>query len=202
MLNDSKSIEFSSALVALLKGVVNREGQTKQWNTIVTQTANIEDYMSKIGLTLMLDQTDGYAYLKQQEFTEETAEIPRVVPRHQLSYPVSLLLVLLRKQLLEFDTQSGDDRNIISKQDIIEKMRPYLKDTTNEVKQIKEIESNIKRIEEMGFIRALKGSEPQYEVLRIIRSFVDAGWLSEMDSRLNAYREYQLGAAEELDDKV
>lgn len=201
MLDDKKSIEFSVALVALLRGIVSREGQTKQWNTIVTQTANIEDYVSKIGLTLMLDETDGYAYLKQREPTDEISEIPRLIPRHQLSYPVSLLLVLLRKQLLEFDTHSADERNIISKQEIIEKVLPFLKDTSNEAKQIKEIEGYIRRVEEMGFIRSINGAEPKYEVLRIIRSFVDAGWLSKMDSLLNAYREYALGETEAVGDE-
>ena len=153
----------------------------------------MEDYVSKIGLTLIVDQTDGYAYLKQQTFTEDHLEIPRLIPRHPLSYPVSLLLVLLRKQLLEFDSKGNEQRFILSKQDIIEKLRPYLADTSNEVKQAKEIESYIKRIEDMGFVRRLKGSDDQYEILRIIRGFVDAQWLADMDDLLKTYQTYVAG---------
>lgn len=194
---DEKSAAFSAALISLLKGVVNREIHIKQWNAIVTGRTQIEDYVAKIGLILMLDETDGYAYLKQQTQTEDNFEFPRLIPRYALSYPVSLLLVLLRKQLLEFDSKNSEQRFIVSKQEIVEMLRPYLKDTTNEAKQIKEIELQIKRIKEMGFVRLMDESTENYEVLRILRSFVDAQWLGEMNERLQAYKIYAQGHQQE-----
>ncbi|MEG0897405.1 MAG: DUF4194 domain-containing protein [Ruthenibacterium sp.] len=197
---DEKSVAFSNALVALFKGVINRETQSKQWGVLLAQRAQIEDYVAKIGLTVIVDENDGYAYLKQQTQVEEHAEIPRLIPRYALSYPVSLLLVLLRKQLLAFDAKNSVERFIVSKQELIETLRPYLKDTSNEAKQIKEIEANLNRIQEMGFIRTLDGDATQYEVLRILRGFVDAQWLSEMDARLQAYQTYAQGAQPEGSD--
>lgn len=72
-------------------------------------------------------------------------------------------------------------------------LRPYLKDTSNEARQLKEMESNLNRIKDMGFIRVLDGADGNYEVLRILRSFVDAQWLGQMEERLQAYHAYAQG---------
>jgi len=190
---DEKSIAFSGAAVALFRGVISRDAQVKHWNILLAQRAQMEDYVAKIGLELVLDEVDGYAYLKQQTQIEDHLDIPRLIPRYQLSYQVSVLLVLLRKQLLEFDSKNSEERFILSKQELVELLRPYLRDTSNEAKQLKEIEANLNRIKEMGFIRKLDSSDTQYEVLRILRSFVDAQWLGEMDKRLQAYQEFAQG---------
>lgn len=198
---DEQSIAFSMATVALFKGIINREIYPRQWNIITAKQAQIEEYVEKLGLTLVLDETDGYAYLKQQTLTEDHLEIPRLIPRYPLSYQVSLLLVLLRKQLLEFDSQNNAERFIISKQEIVALLRPYLKEATNEAKQLKEIEANLNRIKDMGFIRALDGTDAQYEILRILRGYVDAQWLGEFDTRLQAYRAYTQESSGEEESK-
>jgi hypothetical protein len=97
-MGDGEDLAFSRAVVALFKNVVFKEADREHWEAIITQKSKIEDYMSKIGLTLIVDEMDGYGYLKQRAYGEGEDEIPRLVPRHALSSPVSLLLVLLRKQ--------------------------------------------------------------------------------------------------------
>lgn len=198
---DGNNVEFSTALVSLLKGVVNRDDHIKQWNTITIHAAQIDDYFAQIGLVMVLDQTDGYAYLKQLDLNGNDVDIPRLIPRHQLNYMTSILLVLLRKQLIDFDQHSSEGRFIISKQDIVEKLSPFLKETTNEAKQFKDIEASIKRIESMGLIRSLKDSNSKFEILRIIRGFVDAQCLEKIDERLEEYRNYCLGDYKEEEDE-
>lgn len=192
---DEKSIAFSGALVALFRGFISREVNAKHWNTVCKQQTQIDDYVSKIGLALVVDDADGYAYLKQQTQVEDHLEIPRLIPRYQLSYPVSVMLVLLRKLLLERDSVDNAARLILTKQELSELMRPYLKDTSNEVKQRKDMDINLNKIREMGFIRMLNGTDDRFEVLRILRSFVDAQWLGEMDQRLQEYQALAQGGA-------
>ena len=43
-----------------------------------------------------------------QRADEDGSALPRLVPRRQLSYPVSLLLALLRKRLAEADAAGGE----------------------------------------------------------------------------------------------
>ena len=177
---------FSRALVALFKNVVLKESDQEHWEVILTQKNKIEDYVSKIGLTLIIDEMDGYGYLKQRSYGEGEEEIPRLVPRHPLSYSVSLLLALLRKQLVEFDSVTGDQRLIVTRQQIVERMSLFLKDTANEAKLIGEIDRHIERVERMGFLRRLRGSADSFEVQRILRSFVNAEWLNNFNERLDA----------------
>jgi len=192
-MNYSDDLKLSRALVALFKNVVLKEADQEHWEVILTQKNKIEDYVNKIGLTLIIDEMDGYAYLKQRSYGEGEEEIPRLVPRHALSFPVSLLLVLLRKQLLEFDSSTGDQRLIVTRQQIAERMSLFLKDTTNEAKLIGNIDRHIERVEKMGFLRRLRGSEDSFEVQRILRSFVNAEWLNHFNERLEAYKRYAGG---------
>ncbi|MCM0760460.1 DUF4194 domain-containing protein [Sporomusa sphaeroides DSM 2875] len=192
-MNVPDNLSFSRALVALFKNVVFKESDPEHWEVILAQKYKIEDYVSKIGLTLMVDEMDGYGYLKQRSYGEGEAEIPRLVPRHALSYPVSLLFVLLRKQLLEFDSTTGDRRLIVTRQQLAERMRLFLKDTTNEAKMVADIDKHIDRIENMGFLRRLRGSDDSFEVQRILRSFVNAEWLHNVNEQLDLYRVYAGG---------
>lgn len=187
---DKRNLEVSTVLVTLLKGVVSQATQQKLWNTIMENQIQIEDYVSKIGLTLIVQEQDGYAYLRQRKFDNEEEEIPRLIPKRQLSFITSLMLVLLRKELIELSKGGSDEKFTISKQEIIEKVCPYLKTTTDEAKQKKEIETNIKKIEEMGFLRSLKNSDTQYEILPLVRGFIDAKWLGELDGKLQEYMDY------------
>lgn len=194
--------DFSVAVVALLKGIVS-ESDTKIWNTILDQQVYIDDYVSKIGLRLMIHNQDGYAYLKQVENMEDEKPIPRLVTRRQLKYLTSLILVILRKELVELNKNAEIGRYIISKASIVEKVSQFLKDTNDEAKQRKEIETEINAIEKMGFIRQLKNSTEDYEIIPLVRGFVDAQWLQEFDERLQSYYNYgkgDLNTGEDVDE--
>lgn len=185
---ENRDIEYSKALVILFKGSVDRESQSKIWETIINNKNAIDDYVSKLGLTLFIDELDGYAYLKQNR--EEENEIPVLIPKRKLRYLDSLLIVIFRKSLLEFDSGSGEGKCILFKQEIIDKTKLFLADTTNEVKQNNEIMASVNRICEYGFIRKTKSTGESYEVLRIIRSFIDANWLNKLDEKLEEYKNY------------
>jgi hypothetical protein len=105
-----------------------------------------------------------------------------------LSFPVSLLLALLRKKLAEFDTRGGDSRLILSREEVVEMIRIFLPSGSNEVKLIDQVDGVLNKIEELGFVRRMRGQEHRFEVRRIIKAFVDAQWLAEFDARLAEYR--------------
>lgn len=112
------------------------------------------------------------------------------MPRRQLSYPVSLLLALLRKKLVEHDAGGGDPRLILSREQIVELIRVFLPASANEAKLVDRVHADINKVVELGFLRRLRGQDNQYEVRRIIKAYVDAQWLAEFDQRLAEYREH------------
>ena len=182
------NIELSNAYISLLKGIIIKENKEKIWDTILNYRNQIEDYFRQLGLTLKLYEEEGYCYLQQIE-DDEANNLLKLVPKTQLSLHLSLLLVSLRKYMLE-STANGDEKIVISKEEIFIKMKNYLKETSNEIKQEKEIISYIKKVEDMKFIRKLKNSDNKYEILRLLASFVDAQWLDDLDKRILEYKEY------------
>lgn len=182
------NVELSNACISLLKGIIIKENKEKIWDTILNYRNQIEDYFRQLGLTLKLYEEEGYCYLQQIE-DDETNNLLKLVPKIPLSLHLSLLLVSLRKYMLE-STANGDEKIVISKEEIFIKMKNYLKETSNEIKQEKEIISYIKKVEDMKFIRKLKNSDNKYEILRLLACFVDAQWLDDLDKRILEYKEY------------
>ncbi|WP_296768324.1 DUF4194 domain-containing protein [Selenomonas sp.] len=174
---------FSRAAITLLKGIVSRGKDEALWQVIIHERSALADYFRRIGLVLILDEVDEYAYLRQ----EENAGLPRLVQRYQLSYPVSMLLVELRKVLGEQDTANGDSCLIISFGEIQRRMEPFLPVAGNEMKFRQSLEHTIGQIIQLGFLQKMKGREDEYEVRPVLRSFVDAQWLSDFNEKLAEY---------------
>ena len=192
----SPTHELSIVVVPLLKGVIYREENPGLWGSLLNLQASVRDYVSVLGLELMLDEAEGYAFLRSRQDVDEdgAAVIPRLVARRQLSYPVSLLLALLRKKLAEFDAGGGDTRLILSRDEVVELIRIFFPAGSNEVKLIDQIDAILNKIAELGFIRRLRGQGQMIEVRRIIKAFVDAQWLADFDGRLAEYRQQLAGA--------
>ncbi len=195
----SDGADLSRILVVLLKGVLYRDADGKAWSSLLLLQNRVRDYVSVLGLELSLDEAEGFAFLTTRTLDEvdETAksgDIPRLIARRQLSFPVSLLVALLRKKMAEFDATGGDTRLVLTRDDIVELMRLFLPDSSNEAKLFDQVERHINKVVELGFMKKLNvgtadGKNAPYEVRRIIKSFVDAQWLSEFDAKLESYRQ-------------
>jgi len=203
--------ELSRLIVHLLKGVLYRADDERLWASLLRLQARVREQAAVLLLDLVLDEAEGYAFLKSRRDTDESEsapQLPRLIARRPLSYPVSLMLALLRKRMAEFDAGGGDTRLVLSRDEIAELMRVFLPDGTNEVRLIDQVDATIKKVAEMGFLRQLKPAagggrqtvqdRGHYEARRIIKAFVDAQWLSEFDARLETYRAALSGDASKL----
>ena len=189
----SNSQDLSSVVVPLLKGVIYQESVPDLWNALLGLQARVRDYVTVLGLELVLDEAEGYAFLRSRAVGPDDGEmkLPRLVVRRPLSFPVSLLLALLRKKLAEFDAGGGDARLVLSRDDVAELIRVFLPEGSNEAKLIDQVDTHLNKIVDLGFVRRLKhqsGQTQMFEVRRILKAFVDAQWLVEFDERLAAYR--------------
>ena len=187
--------DLSVLLIGLLKSVLYRDGDERLWASLLNLQARVRDYVAMLNLELVLDEAEGYAFLKNRPEPEEgEARLPRLVARRPLSYPVSLLLALLRRKLAEFDASGGDTRLVLSRDDIVELVRLFLPDGPNEARLIDQIETTINKVVELGFLLKLKPTSGtttgpgNYEVKRILKAFVNAQSLAELDERLGIYQ--------------
>lgn len=190
---------LSHVVIQLMKGVIYQDKQAELWNILLNIQASVREYVAVMGLELLIDELEGYAFLRQCNFTEEdetSSELPRLVQRRQLNYSVSLLCVLLRKKLIENDTAGASTRVILTHQEILDMMSVFLPGRANEVKTGDQINACINKIVDYGFLRELKNDAKCYEIQRIMKAFVDADWLNNIENKLREYSEYGQSIAE------
>ena len=150
--------DLSMLLIGLLKNVLYRDADERQWAALLNLQARVRDYVTVLNLDLVLDEAEGYAFLKSRpELADDdpSPRLPRLVARRPLSFAVSLLLALLRKKLAEFDAGGGDTRLVLSRDDIVELVRVFMPDGSNEAKLIDQIEITINKVVELGFLQKL-----------------------------------------------
>jgi hypothetical protein len=211
---------LSPVVVTLLRGALYREVKPELWQSLVILHARVRDYVSVLGLDLVLDEAEGYAFLRSRPDGEgdsgaggEGPTVPRLIPRRPLTFPVSLLLALLRKKLAEFDADGADTRLVLSRNEMVEMIRVFLPDSSNEARLIDQVDTHINRVVDLGFLRKLQprstsesarrsagtdasspaDDSPRYEVRRILRAFVDGQWLADFDRRLAEYHRHLSG---------
>lgn len=187
--------DLSTVSIALFKGVIYRDENERLWAALIELQAHVRDYVAVLGLELVVDEAEGYAFAKSRaeydaEVDADQPKVPRLIARRPLSFPVSLLLALLRKKLAEWDAGGGDTRLVLTREEIVELVRVFLPASTNEARLVDQIDTHVNKIVELGFLRRMKNTSgpPTFEVRRILKAFVDAQWLLDFDARLASYR--------------
>jgi hypothetical protein len=177
----------ASAIIALMRSVVYRESAEDVWATLDRRGAPVRD--------VVVDDAEGYAYLRVQEADEGEEPLPRLVKRRTLTYNLSLLLVLLRKRLVEFETSSSDGKLVLTRDQLVDLVALFLPDATDEARAIERIDTTIRQAADLGFLRELRSQPGHWEVRRILKAYVDAQTLSDFAGKLAQYASQTHGAA-------
>lgn len=179
---------YSKAVVKLLKGVV--ENNDTVWSDILTYQTEIQDYISLMGLELILKKDEGFAFIKQR--TNDDAKTVNLVSRRQYGFELSVMLVVLRQMLEDFDsnpTLSQATYKYVTAFEIKEETEMFLPSTYNKAKFEKELDNNIERIVDFGFLVAPKSNdgETRYKIHRIIKEKITLDDLLDFKKQLNDY---------------
>lgn len=191
-------LDLPLVITHLMKGVVYADSHEKAWRHLLPLQAQVRDYVGVMGLTVIVDEAEGYAFLRSKpDGEEEDGKLPRLIPRRALSFHVSLLLALLRKKLAEFDASGAETRLILTRDQLVEMVRMFLPESSNEARLVDQIDTQLAKIVDLGFLRRITGQEAAYEVRRILKAFVDGQWLAEFDQRLAEYAAQLVGGEDE-----
>ena len=190
-------------IIDLMRGVVYRESQEDVWAALDRHGAAVRDHFATIGVGVVVDDTEGYAYLHSQEPDDDANPLPRLVRRRSLTYNVSLLLVLLRKRLVEFETTGGEGKLVLSRDQIVEMLRVFFAGSTNEARVMDRVDRTVKpkgekkgrgfdhknkvQVADLGFVRPLRGQPNLWEVRRVLKAYVDAQILADFAGKLREY---------------
>lgn len=185
----------ATASIALMRGVVYREAHQDAWEHLGRHGAAVRDHFDTLGVEVVVDDNEGYAYLRTRAPEDGEDPLPRLVQRRSLTYHVSLLLVLLRKRLVEFESTSGEARLVLGRDQVVEMLRVFTADTSDEARVIDQVDRTLAKAAELGFVRQLRGqggaggqaAGDQWEVRRILKAYVDAQTLSDYAGKLREY---------------
>ena len=93
----------------------------------------------------------------------------------------------MRKRLVEFETTGSEGKLVLSRDQIVEMLRVFLADSTNEARVIDRVDTTLKQVAELGFLRQLRRQQDQWEVRRILKAYVDAQLLADYAGKLREY---------------
>jgi hypothetical protein len=182
---------LSAVIINLLKGIVFRSEQPQLWQDLVDLQAKVSEHLEVLDLELQIDDSEGYAWLSQRPVNEEEKNpLPRLIARRPLTYNMSLLCVLLRKKIVEIDASGAETRVIVSRQELINAMRVFMPEKSNEAKIEEQINTTISKVVDLGFLRKLKTDTGQLEVQRFLIALVDAEWTASLNDKLMEYQTY------------
>lgn len=177
----------AAAIIHLMRGVIYRDADEDVWVTLERSGAAVRDHFASIGVDVVIDDAEGYAYLRTRPEADGEEPLPRLVKRRALTYNVSLLLVLLRKRFVEFETTDGGGKLVLTTEQIVDMLRVFQAESTNEARVVDQAESTIKRAHELGFLRPLPSQPGRWEVKRILKAYVDAETMGDFLVKLRAY---------------
>ncbi len=179
----------ATASISLMREVIYREVPAHEpvWETLQRHRAAVADHFGAIGIDVIVDDAEGYAYLRTRDAEEGDEPLPRLVRRRSLTYNVSLLLVLLRRRMVEFESTGGDGKLVLTRDQLIEMLRVFQTTSSNDARIIDQADRTVAHVADLGFLRELRGQPGAWEVRRILKAYVDAQTLSDFAHRLAVY---------------
>ena len=197
--------EFSIPAVLLLRGVVYAEDE-RVWNLLLSNASRLTDYFARLGLVLIVNESEGMAFLRQMS-DEETPEgydvIPKLFHTSRLSYKQSILCVLLREEYRRFEEEEAhDEKCVVDESALFDQWKALRLSPGDDVKQLKEMRATFKRLDDFGFVRRFSDDPPTWEVRRILKARLPAAELESLKDQLLVKKEEQATSRISLDEEI
>lgn len=170
----------------LLEPIYREDGSL--WEALRAERDAIAHYFRQIGQELVVDEAEGYAFLRQVE-AEGGDVVPRIGRRQSLGYTATLLLVCLREELARFDAAAEDStRLVLTRQQLRELVGQFLRESNNQIRDVRTVDTAIRRVEELGFVRPFGPTDAEtFEVMRILKARLGAAEVEEVRKRLASH---------------
>ncbi|MBQ7612346.1 MAG: DUF4194 domain-containing protein [Spirochaetaceae bacterium] len=189
--------EWAVVCIKLLQGpIIRKNEQDKTWNLLLRNRSYIDNYFATIGITLLVEESDGYAFLRQknENIDEDFESLPRLIRKVRLSVEESFLCVILREALDYFE--SSDDFSEIftmKENEIMERLKNYSPEYTDELKFQNKLKQYLNKFEDLGYVENLSKKEFDdsqnerndiYKINKIIRAIVSPEFLEDFRNKL------------------
>ncbi len=191
--------------VLLMQGPVFDHEQ-ERWRRVTVDHREIDGHFRQIGLRLIVDTVEGYAYLDQLP-ADEMGELPRIMRRRQLSLGATVYGFFLRQELdraLKDDPAIGRVRR--SLKEIRELVVEFFPASNNETADRRAAVTHLNDLAELGFVRRVsdagEGNEAQFELTRLLRAKFNPDAAQELIARIRSYLDRRQGKRDEPDSAI
>lgn len=190
MTQPTKILPYTSVFVKLLKGPVEYL-ERAAWEKLLLYKKELIQFLQQLGLQLIIDEEDGYAYLRHIVDEEDEADVTWM-QRRAFSYDESVLLILLREMMAEFEIGEVTSRELVKKRrEIREYAELFFKENRSRVKFMKELDRLIDKAEENGFLDKIEDhemmDEQKYRIKKLIKAKVDSEVLEQFKEKLTEH---------------
>ena len=157
------------------------------WEPLLQLRGEVAHYFREIGQELVVDEADGYAFLRQIEPIDQE-RVPRLAQRRRLGYEATLLLVCLRTELDRFDRSPRESSALVLTRDQLREIASdFLRQTSDEKRDRRSLDVAIDRLTDLGFLSKFGPDEDRFEVRRIVKARLGPDQLEEIKRRLLAH---------------
>ena len=166
--------DWSPVAVRLLQGVVYHDDNLDLWEQLLENASPITEYFGKLGLLLVVDEPDAMAYLRQldeEEIQPDFPAVPRLFRRTPLGYDATLLCVLLRDELRQYEEEDvQNERCVIAQSDLLAVWEAFFPDQNDSVRLNRSLTAALRIMEELKFVRQFEKEPASWEIRRIIKA--------------------------------
>jgi hypothetical protein len=167
-------MDWSPVAVRLLQGVVYHDDSREMWEQLLENVSPLTEYFGKLGLLLVVNEPDAMAYLRQldeEEIPMDYPSIPRLFRRTPLGYDATLLCVLLRDELRQYEEEDvQNERCVVSQMDLLSLWEAFFPDQTDSVRLNRSLTAALRKMEDLKFVRPFEKDPPTWEIRRIIKA--------------------------------
>jgi hypothetical protein len=160
--------------VRLLQGVVYHDDNQELWEQLLENVSPLTEYFAKLGLMLVIDEPDAMAYLRQldeEEIPQDYPPVPRLFRRSPLSYDATLLCVLLRDELRQYEEEDvQNERCVVAQSDLLALWEAFFPDQLDSVRLNRSLTTALRKMEELKFVRQFEKDPPSWEIRRILKA--------------------------------
>ena len=168
--------DWSAVAVKLLQGVLYSDESKSDWGMLTKFRDELQKFFARIGLLLVVSEPEGYAFLRQLEEDDGDVKyqnLPRLFRRSRLTYEATMICILLRQRLHDFDERLSnldDERCAIDDNELYEDWKKLIPNYPDEKKSKSRFDAAMNRLKEIQFIKQIGETPGQWEIRRIIKA--------------------------------
>ena len=197
-----KLVQPGALMVFLLKNYIDREDDKQLFESLVRQEREVEEFCRRLFLRLVVDHEAGYAYvrsLSEEELPQNVGQRPpQLLTKRSLPFYDSMVLILLRQRLLEFELSGQFGRLVLERAEILTMVKTFVHNVNNDKRLDDNLNKAIDNLCSLGLLGKNKSAAAsstkkadrnmeRIEVKRIISVIVTPEILKQADEILASY---------------